>query len=133
MVNQPVDGAPCKKMWIDKFKIIKDTIFNKKCCQIIKQYFKRERYRIGEVVDATINIAISFNSTCSSLRLRWVQLCKVCNCTPTFTPVLILRNIFQGSYCVALSDAANVLAFLSAAVNPYLYSFVGTKFFTRWR
>jgi len=25
------------------------------------------------------------------------------------------------------------LAFLSAAINPYLYSFIGTKFFRRWR
>jgi len=39
----------------------------------------------------------------------------------------------DGKFCVAISDAANVLAFLSAAINPYLYSFIGTKFFRRWR
>ena len=44
-----------------------------------------------------------------------------------------LLLLFQGEICKRLSVVGTLLAFLNSALNPYLYSFLGSNFTKRWK
>jgi len=44
-----------------------------------------------------------------------------------------MLDIFQPNICEGLLAAGSLLGYLNSALNPYLYSFLGTNFTRRWR